>query len=679
MRSRTGFTTLCFTLALTGCGADATTATTGAPSPAAASTADTSPAVALVRDAQHAFRAPVAPEISTMLGLDAHAEPPLGAGTIASMNVDGDALRLAFVEGAVGRDVANVRLAATASGSSRIEDRASGLAADVRLAGANDAPAELADGFVVHRGAIRGADVVRRFQRNGVEDFARFDRAPDVEEMTYHVDVSERVAGLRLVENTLELLDASGDPRLRVSAPYVIGSNGQRYAATLTVRGCSYDTNPAAPWDRAVTAPGARSCDVTVGWANVGVTYPALVDPQWSSTAGGMVYSRTGHRATTVNVAPMGAAASYRVLVAGGYNAQLGVLKTAELFNPATSTWASTASMSVARAYHAMNSSDETLQSGIFSQVAPTRVLASGGFGVNYTPITSAERYDADATIAKWTTVTPMNAPRAAHGAVGLSALTIFVAGGYGAGGTVNATSETCDPGTNTWTTSSTNMSTPRADFTLTGFRSVMTLGFGGNPPTFVPARILAAGGKNTSAATAPGTVATSVDQFEVKSSGNVWTGLKGALRYPVYGHTATASTRADGTSVLVVAGGMDATSHALRIVQEVNKDTMASVSFVYPMLTDRQYHLAFALPSSRILFIGGYSNVIGPQYLGDAETYDVGTGTPVGARTPIGGFGRAQAATAWLPNGAALVAGGFYVNASNVTVTLADSFVYTP
>jgi len=240
-----------------------------------------SDATALVRDVQQTFATHAAAP-----GVDAHSVAPLGSGTIASMVVDGDALRLAL--SGDGRESADVRLAATASGASRIADRASSLGVGVRLAGALDAPAVLADGFVVHRGAVGGADVIRRVQKDGFEDFASFAQAPAVEELVYDVALDESVAGLRLVENALELLDHTGDPRLRVSAPYVIDADGARHAATLAVRGCAFDDDPAAPWGRAVTAPGARSCRVVVAWADAHVRYPALVDPSWTSTAGGM-------------------------------------------------------------------------------------------------------------------------------------------------------------------------------------------------------------------------------------------------------------------------------------------------------------------------------------------------------------------------------------------------------
>ena len=116
----------------------------------------------------------------------------------------------------------------------------------------------------------------------GDEDFVYFAREPERQALAYRVDVS-RVAGLRLVSRTLEFLDPGGAPRLRVAPPFVVDAGGRRLPANLAV-GCAADVSPRAPWGRPVTPPGASSCVVTVSWARAGVRYPALVDPQWTST-----------------------------------------------------------------------------------------------------------------------------------------------------------------------------------------------------------------------------------------------------------------------------------------------------------------------------------------------------------------------------------------------------------
>ena len=97
-----------------------------------------------------------------------------------------------------------------------------------------------------------------------------FESRPAREEIVYDVDVS-RVAGFRLVSNTLKFLDEGGNPRLRVAPPYVV------------------DASVRVAWKVAV--------------------YPAMVDPSWTAT-GSMANVRSYHTATLL---PSG-----KVLVAGG-------------------------------------------------------------------------------------------------------------------------------------------------------------------------------------------------------------------------------------------------------------------------------------------------------------------------------------------------------------------------
>src|SRR5438094_438277 len=82
----------------------------------------------------------------------------------------------------------------------------------------------------LYAGALQGADLVHRPNAEGTEDFVVFDERPAREELDYTVDVS-RVAGLRLVANTLEFLDEAATPRLRVAPPYVLEAGGRRQAA----------------------------------------------------------------------------------------------------------------------------------------------------------------------------------------------------------------------------------------------------------------------------------------------------------------------------------------------------------------------------------------------------------------------------------------------------------------
>ena len=144
---------------------------------------------------------------------------------------------------------------------------------------------------VDHEGVVRypdaygpGTELAQVATTSGTEDYVRLDNASR-HELAYRVNLTSDVAGLRLVANSLEFLDAAGTPHLRVAAPYGVDADGKRFDARLALEGCAADTNPAAPWGRAVTAAGAQSCTVRVSWQNEGLTFPITVDPAWTATA----------------------------------------------------------------------------------------------------------------------------------------------------------------------------------------------------------------------------------------------------------------------------------------------------------------------------------------------------------------------------------------------------------
>jgi hypothetical protein len=113
------------------------------------------------------------------------------------------------------------------------------LTIEFALRGAADTRLAVANGIALYEHALDGGDVVERATAEGTEDYVVFERAPARSELWYDVDVS-RVAGLRLVENTLEFLDAGGVPRLRVAPPAVVDESGERHPATLALSGCAF-------------------------------------------------------------------------------------------------------------------------------------------------------------------------------------------------------------------------------------------------------------------------------------------------------------------------------------------------------------------------------------------------------------------------------------------------------
>ncbi|HUE28588.1 MAG TPA: hypothetical protein VMP89_17575, partial [Solirubrobacteraceae bacterium] len=158
--------------------------------------------------------------------------PVLGAGVVERFEA-GDHGWRAVVHESARRGVqkrARVELPARADGAVRVTDETSGMGVAFALEGARAVSGAAAEGLVVYEGALGGGvDVVHRAHAEGTEDYLVFERRPDREELRYRVDVST-VAGLRLVSNVLEFLDAEGTPRLRVgtcSAEPVIDSRSK--------------------------------------------------------------------------------------------------------------------------------------------------------------------------------------------------------------------------------------------------------------------------------------------------------------------------------------------------------------------------------------------------------------------------------------------------------------------
>jgi hypothetical protein len=91
-----------------------------------------------------------------------------------------------------------------------------------------------------------------------------------------------------------------------------------------------------------VVAAGVEECRVRVDWSGSGVTYPAVLDPVWATTA-----AMAKDRAFAVH----GRLASGRFLVAGGFSCLLGscaALLSTEIYDPTTGTWAQGALLNAA-------------------------------------------------------------------------------------------------------------------------------------------------------------------------------------------------------------------------------------------------------------------------------------------------------------------------------------------
>jgi hypothetical protein len=219
-----------------------------------------------------------------------------------------------------------------ASGEITIEDAPTGIGARVRLENAAAGARATVDGLAVYA----DAGLVMRSTPDGVEDFVSLERRPPREEIAYEITPTPGTR-LRLVERTLELLDQGGAPRVRMSAPWLVGADGAKLEADVAVEGCAYDASPVAPWGREMPKPGATRCTVRIRWR--GATYPALLDPSWSTT--GSMSPRDEHVAVKL--------ANGRVLVTFGNSCSNGCLlasSAAELYDPATKSFAATGSAS---------------------------------------------------------------------------------------------------------------------------------------------------------------------------------------------------------------------------------------------------------------------------------------------------------------------------------------------
>ncbi len=235
--------------------------------------------------------------------------------------------------------------------------RARGVRVAFALAGAQAAARSDGDGVAHYPGGgPEGSDLWLRVLPEGVEDYVRFAERPASEALRYRLDVRQ-VAGLRLVANTLELLDHAGVPRIRVAPPHLVDASGARHAASLALEGCAYDDDGAAPWHRPPTPPGSDRCDMLVRWR--GAPYPLVVDPLWT-TALSLLPGRWHHTATRLP--------NDDVLIAGGCTAPI---DPTTICNSATSSTelrrylageivvATGPSLSVPRAHHTATLRDD--------------------------------------------------------------------------------------------------------------------------------------------------------------------------------------------------------------------------------------------------------------------------------------------------------------------------------
>lgn len=504
------------------------------------------------------------------------------------------------------RKPADVALPRHAGGFVDVVDRGTGMSLAFRMHGAPNADAETVNGYVVYRGAHEGRpDVVYRVTPEGTEDFVAFWSAPETAEVTYDVDLGVGVAGVRLVGGAFEVLDAAGVPRLRASPPVIVDSAGRGHEAAVAVTGCAVDTNPAAPWTRPPVAPQSRRCTLRVSWDGAPITYPALLDPAWTTTDS-MQTSRTDHAAAPL---PSG-----DVLVAGG-TTSTGALASAEIYHPATGTWTATMPMSYPR-------TGLTLTPVTVNGVE--MALAAGGSGGPYP--SSAELYDPGSGTWSWTT--SMTNQRVYHTATKIGN-TVMVIGGNG---TNPKSVEVYNPANANWF-SKDQMTAARA------FHTAVWL------PTYN--KILVAGGSDST------TIHQSAELYDIGS--NKWVMANPMIQQRRW-HTATLL---DSDTVLVTGGGSMGNTLASAELFHVTAGTWTATDSM--VASERVNHTTTLLPNGNILVAGGYVPGVA---VSSTELFSYNAG--VGAFCAAGGMtqGRHHHTATSLQDGKVLVAGGFTATA---------------
>lgn len=341
-------------------------------------------------------------------------------------------------------------------------------------------------------------------------------------------------------------------------------------------------------------------------------------------TGGDMQVARYAHSATLLT--------DGKVLIAGGAN-QIGVLNSAELYDPATGTFTPTGSLITARQGHTATA------------LADGKVLIVGGED-NVGPIGSAELYDP--ATGQFISAGSMNTSRWSHTATLLGNEKVLLAGGADNIDSQNS-AELFDPATRSFTAVE-NMTTARMHHTATLLANGKVLLAGGwssyapitslaSTEVFDPAaNTFVEGGsmsiprnQHTATLLPDGRVAIlggkkgmfSLSSVEILDPASEIFGAAGEL---VAKRTdSTATLLPDGT-VLIVAGvyrysGPDAPEFTVLASAEVYSPASRSSQASGSLETPRYLHTATLLRDGRVLIVGGVDN--GADALAAAELYE--------------------------------------------------------
>lgn len=293
---------------------------------------------------------------------------------------------------------------------------------------------------------------------------------------------------------------------------------------------------------------------------------------------GSMSTVRTGYTATLLG--------NGKVLVAGGWVPGTGPLATAELFDPATGTFAATGSMGTARTGHTA------------TLLSDGKVLVAGGTDSNV-DFATAELYDP--ITGKFTLAAgSLGTARAGHTATLLNDNKVLVVGGRDTNGNVLSTAELFDPAADSFTPTG-SLGTSREGYTATLLGNGKVLVTGGSDATSSP-------------------LATA-ELYDPAAGTFSPTGTMTSKRI---GPTATLLN----TGKVLVAGGTDASGNPVAIA-ELYDPAAGTFAATASMVTARIHHTATLLTDGTVLLVGGEtfsaSNFIG---LSNAELFNPTSGT---------------------------------------------------
>jgi hypothetical protein len=311
------------------------------------------------------------------------------------------------------------------------------------------------------------------------------------------------------------------------------------------------------------------------------------------------------------------------VLVTGGFS--IYVLASAELYDPASGSFAPTGAMVNAR----QNQTSTLLGNG--------KVLVVGGQGGagGGTPLASSELYDP--ATGTFSVSGPMSLERFFQTATRLGDGTVLVAGGLWTPVDTDIldSAEVYDPTAGT--------------FAATG--AMVTARYWHTATLLPDGTVLITGGYGLT-----GAALDSAELYDPVSG--TFTETSGAMSWPRYGQTATLLT----SGLVLVAGGYGA---GLLDGADLYDPATGLFEATGPLTSPRQFQTATLLTSGKVLVAGGLTEVEG---LSSAELYDpdFGTFTPTGSMETE----RSLATATLLGSGEVLVAGGWSMGDAGLAST---------